>query len=169
MAGLCNRRKVLAYLSNKFSLVTRKPDVNLAIFTAWHGAYFLLLVFNSLLFYKNKGQHIYYKSPAPETVKAFQDTLRKTIILNDNSAGYIKNQFNYVLRFYPNMLVKTILVRYKKSTSIAKVKIRFSSIFKAPNQRVHKIYFSKSSKSTMESVILKKISFNSQLALMPIK
>lgn len=125
-----------------------------------------MLVFNSLLFYKNKGQHIYYyKSPAPETVKAFQDTLHKTIILNDNSAGYIKNQFNYVLQFYPNMLVKTILVRYKKSTSIAKVKIRFSFIFKAPNQRVHKIYFSKSSKSTMESVILKNLSFNSQLAL----
>ena len=125
----------------------------------------LLLVFSSLLFYKNKGQHIYYKSPGPEAVNAFQDTLHKTIILNDDSAAYIKNQFNYVLRFYPTMLVKTILVRYKKSTTVAKVKIRFSSIFKAPNQRVYKIYFSKSSKSTMDSVILKNLSFNSQLGL----
>jgi hypothetical protein len=126
---------------------------------------FLVFIFSYVLFFKNKGQHIYYKNPALEAVKAFEDTLNRTIILNDDSAGYIKNQFNYILRFYPNMQVKTILVKYKKSTSIAKVKPTFSSLFKAPNQRVYKVFFSESSKSTLDSVLLKNLSFNSQLGL----
>jgi hypothetical protein len=125
----------------------------------------LLLFLNCLLFFKNKGQHIYYKNPSPEAVKVFDDTLNRTVVLNNDSMGFTKNQFNYVLRFYPNMQVKTILVKYKKSTTIAKVKPTFSSLFKAPNQRVYKVYFSRVSKSTLDSVLLKNLSFNSQLGL----
>jgi hypothetical protein len=63
------------------------------------------------------------------------------------------------------MRVKNILVKYNKSSSIARVKPKFASIFKLPGQRVYTVYFSKQTKTTLDSVLLDNLSFNPQIAL----
>ncbi len=63
------------------------------------------------------------------------------------------------------MRVKNILVKYTKSSTIVKVKPKFASIFKMPGQRVYTVYFSKRTKTTLDSVLLNNLSFNAQLGM----
>jgi hypothetical protein len=115
-------------------------------------------------------QHRYYKNPDSTVVRQFKDSLNRTVLLAaDSSApiaiGGLMSQFNYLLGFYPKMLVGSIRVEFKNSIAIARVKPQFSSIFKAPKDRVYKITFSKSTQSTLDSVMISKLSYNAQLGL----
>src|SRR6218665_1072659 len=86
-------------------------------------------------------QHRYYKNPDSTIVKQFKDSLNRTVLLAADSSGRLLSQFNYVLGFYPKMLVGSIEVEFRNSIAVAKVKPQFSSIFKAPKDRVYKITF----------------------------
>jgi hypothetical protein len=110
-------------------------------------------------------QHRYYKNPDSTVVRQFKDSLNRTVLPAADSSGRLLSQFNYVLGFYPKMLVGSIRVEFKSSIAIAQVKPRFSSIFKAPKDRVYKITFSKSTQSTLDSVMISKLSYNAQLGL----
>lgn len=110
-------------------------------------------------------QHLYYKTVDPQLLTSFYDTAHRVILKNLDSTNILKKQFDYVLKFYPKMLVKNIVVDFKKSSSVAKTRPKFSSVFKSPVQRVYKITFSKNTNSTLDSVLLQNLSFNSQIGL----
>ena len=110
-------------------------------------------------------QHRYYKNPDSTIVKQFKDSLNRTVLLAADSSGRLLSQFNYVLGFYPKMLVGSIEVEFRNSIAVAKVKPQFSSIFKAPKDRVYKITFSRSTESTLDSVLIHKLGYNAQLGL----
>lgn len=112
-----------------------------------------------------RAQHLYYKNPDYKTINAFWDTTNRLILKNVDSNNMVKKQFSYILKFYPEMLVKNITIEYKESPTIVKTKPKFSSIFKMPSERVYVICFSTTTKSTLDSVILKNLSFNAQLGL----
>jgi hypothetical protein len=110
-------------------------------------------------------QHRYYKHPDSTIVRQFKDSLNRTVLLSADSGGALLSQFNYVLGFYPKMLVGKIEVEFKSSIAIAQVRPQFSSIFKAPKDRIYKITFSRSTQSTLDSVMIHKLSYNAQLGL----
>lgn len=114
---------------------------------------------------KNYSQDIYYKCPNKSLVMSFGDSANRVRLIGMDSGNILRKQFNYVLKFYPKMLVKHIVIDYNQSSTVVKTRPTFSSIFSPPSQRVYKISFSKNTKSTMDSVILKNLSFNSQLGL----
>jgi hypothetical protein len=110
-------------------------------------------------------QDIFYKNPTKNLVMNCQDSAKRVKLKNIDSNDILRNQFNYVLKFYPKMLVKNIVVDYNVSSKVVNTRPTFSSIFLPPNQRVYKISFSKKTKSTMDSVLLQNLTFNSQLGL----
>lgn len=110
-------------------------------------------------------QHQYYKSADSNIVRQFKDTLNRTVLLQPDSSGLLISEFNYVLAFYPKMLLKNIQVEFKNSITVAKARPRFSSIFKAPADRIYVVTFSKAAHSTLDSVLINKLSFNAQLGL----
>lgn len=124
----------------------------------------LNIIFLLLAFTQVKAQYIYYKNPGPSVVKQFSDSANRVIGIDSNSL--LKKQFNYILKFYPKMLVKTIRIEFNMKEDVVKVKPKFSSIFKMPSHRIYTIYFSKGTKSTLDSVLLENLSFNSQLGLL---
>jgi hypothetical protein len=125
----------------------------------------LFVFFGILLFLsrENNAQNIYYKNPDPQLVKQFYDSAHRVVNIDSNSL--LKKQFDYILKFYPKMLVKNIEIKYNHSSSVVKTKPKFSSIFKLPAQRVYRIYFSKKTKTTLDSVLVENLSFNAQLGL----
>lgn len=108
-------------------------------------------------------QTIYYKNPDQKMITQFHDSANRVINIDSNSL--LKKQFDYILKFYPKMLVKNIVVKFNFKKDVVKIKPQFASIFKMPSQRVYTIYFSKGTKSTLDSVLLENLSFNSQLGL----
>ena len=121
---------------------------------------YLFLVCLFFLSCESFSQHIYYKSPDAQLIKQFGDTANR--VINVDSNNLIKKQFNYILKFYPKMLVKNIVIKYRRSSTLADTKPKFSSIFKMPGQRVYTVYFSKQTKTTLDSVLLDNLSFNAQ-------
>lgn len=112
-----------------------------------------------------RAQHLFYKNPGRSVISQFRDSAQRVVLVNTDTSDILKKQFDYILKFYPKMLVKNIVVEFKRSSKVVDTKPKFPSIFKAPDQRVYKIYFSKSTKSTLDSVALDNLSFNSQLGL----
>jgi hypothetical protein len=128
----------------------------------------LKLVFTFTLLFILKislAQHQYYKVVTPQIVSEFLDTTKKIIFINPDSTIDYTPAFKYVLRFYPNMLFKNVKVYLKPSQKIVKIKPTFSSIFKAPQNRSYKLYFSTQTKTTQDSVLLKTLSYNSKVGL----
>lgn len=114
-----------------------------------------------------EAQYIYYKNPDQSTIRQFGDTANRVSGIDSNSL--VKKQFNYIFKFFPKMLVKTIRVEFNQKEDVVKVKPKFSSIFKMPSQRIYTVYFSKTTKSTLDSVLLENLSFNAQLGLIGIQ
>lgn len=110
-------------------------------------------------------QHQYYKNPDSTQIRPFKDSLNRVVLLNADSNSILKNQIAYVLKFFPKMVVKNIVVEFKESIHIARTTPRFNDILKSPDQRVYRICFSNSTKSTLDSVMINELSFNSQLGL----
>lgn len=121
------------------------------------------LFFFFLLHQKNMAQHRYYREPDADIIKQFRDSANRVVTLDSNSV--LKKQFDYVLAFYPEMRLKHIRVKYNLSKKIAYTKPTFSSIFKLPGQREYTVYLSKRTKTTLDSVLVDNLSFNSQLGL----
>jgi len=123
----------------------------------------VLLAIVLFLFHKNSAQHMYYKNPDAQAIRQFGDSANR--VVNIDSTSLLKKQFNYILKFYPKMRVKSIRVKYIRSRTSAEIKPKFGSIFKLPGQRVYTVYFSKQTKTTLDSVLLNNLSFNAQLGL----
>ena len=124
-----------------------------------------LIVVLFFVFKSSVGQHQYYKIVTPAIANEFRDTTKKIIFkTTDSTVDYIPT-FNYVLRFYPNMLFKNVKVYLKPSQKITKIKPTFSSIFKAPQNRTYKLYFSTLTSTTQDSVLLKTLTYNSKVGL----
>lgn len=110
-----------------------------------------------------EAQNIYYRNPDQAIIRQFSDSANRVTGIDSNSL--LKKQFNYVLKFFPKMLVKNIRIEFNRKEDVVKIKPKFSSIFKMPSQRVYTVYFSKGTKSTLDSVLLENLSFNAQLGL----
>lgn len=112
-----------------------------------------------------QAQHKYYKVVTPAITAEFKDTLKKIVFKTPDNAAENAPVFNFILRFYPNLLFKTLNVYSKPSKKITKIKPGFFSIFKSPENRTYKLYFSSNTNSTVDSVLLKSLSFNSKVGL----
>jgi hypothetical protein len=124
----------------------------------------LLFVF---CFTGSYSQHLYYKNPDAQVINKFTDSANRVINIEANSI--LKKQFDYVLKFYPKMLLKNIVVKFNHSPHVVRTRPKFSSIFKLPEQRDYIISFSKSTKTTLDSVLIENLRFNSQLGLIAIQ
>lgn len=124
---------------------------------------FLALALNGL------SQHIYLKHPGPDFVKSFSDSNHRVSIVNPDSNSILEHQYAYLLKFYPKLLLNTIKVKFVNSKHSFKIKPQFSSIFKSPAQREYRVYYSKTTHSTMDSVLINNLSFTSQLGLVSIQ
>jgi hypothetical protein len=125
-----------------------------------------LWIIIGLLFFlarESKAQYLYYKNPDAQTIRQFSDSANR--VSNIDSTSILRKQFNYILKFYPKMRVKNILVKYTKSSRVVDVKPKFGSIFKLPQQRTYTVYFSKKTKTTLDSILLNNLSFNAQLGM----
>ena len=118
-----------------------------------------------LLLSPGNSQTIFYKNPKPEMVSLVGDSAKRVIIQTIKKDTVLLHQFNYVLQFYPHMQVKNIIVDFKKSRYVVRTRPYFFSIFKAPSEQVYHVTFSNSTKSTLDSVLIGNLSFNSQLGL----
>lgn len=123
----------------------------------------ILFLFILFLPGKSHAQHMYYKNPDTQAIRPFKDSANR--VFNIDSASLLRKQFDYVLKFYPKMRVKYIMVKYTASDVAVKTKPKFASIFKMPAQRVYTITFSKKTKTTLDSVLFDNLSFNAQLGL----
>jgi hypothetical protein len=110
-------------------------------------------------------QNIYFKNVNDSILQHFKDTANKIIITNGDSALDLKNKFSYALKFFPKMEFQNIKIKFRRSQKIVKIKPTFISIFKAPKQRTYKIYYSNLTETTLDSVLLKNLSLNSQIGL----
>ena len=124
----------------------------------------ILLVLCFFLSLENHAQYLYYKSPDAQTVRLFSDSAKRVSNIDSNSL--LRRQLNYILKFYPKMRVKNILVKYTKSSTVVDTRPKFGSIFKLSQQRVYTIYFSTKTKTTLDSVLLNNLSFNAQLGML---
>ena len=106
-------------------------------------------------------QHQYYKLLTPAIVLQFTDTTKKINFKTPDTTANYSSLLNYVLRFYPNILFKSVKVYTQPSQTVTKLKPTFFSIFKAPQQRAYKLYFSTLTHTTLDSVLLKQLSYNS--------
>ena len=123
---------------------------------------FTLLAFSEVL----SAQHIYYKNPQADLIKTFNDSAYRCIILNPQNNSIIEHQLGYLLKFYPSMPFKNIVVKMKKASYTVKIQPKFTSVFKSPNQRIYKLYIGTGTKSTLDSVLINTLSFNSQLGML---
>jgi hypothetical protein len=114
-------------------------------------------------------QSIYLKHPGMAFVKSFSDPKHRIAIVNPDTNTILEHQYSYLLNFYPTMLLKNITVKFVPSKHPVKIKPRFSSIFKAPLQREYRVFYSKTTNSSMDSVLLNNLSFNSQLGFISIQ
>lgn len=123
---------------------------------------FLLL----FIFKTTFAQHQYYKFLTPAITSEFKDTANKISyrIADSLNAPYTPI-VSYVLKFYPNILFSSVKIYFKPSKKIAKIKPTFSSIFKAPQNRTYKLYFSTQTNTTLDSVLLKTLTYNSKVGL----
>ncbi len=110
-------------------------------------------------------QNIYYKRLNDSIVQQFADTSHTFSFKNKDSLKDYTSYFKYVLKFFPNMKYNSFKVIFKPSHHISKVKPTAFSCFKSPENRKYKIYFSNLSNSTLDSVLLKNLSTNSQIGL----
>ena len=133
--------------------------------TLYHFFIFLGLLSISTCF----SQNIYFKNVNDSVLPHFKDTANKIIIINGDSASNLKNKFSFALRFYPKMEFQNIKIKFRKSQKIVKIKPTFASIFKAPQQRSYKIFYSNLSETTLDSVLLKNLSLNSQIGLIAVQ
>ncbi len=110
-------------------------------------------------------QHQYYKLLTPAIVLQFTDTTKKINFKTPDTTANYSSLLNYVLRFYPSILFKSVKVYTQPSQTVTKLKPTFFSIFKAPQQRTYKLYFSTLTHTTLDSVLLKQLSYNSKVGL----
>ncbi len=110
-------------------------------------------------------QHQYYKVVNPQIIEQFKDTTSKINFIPLDSVQSYKAMINYTLRFYPNLLFKNLTVYTKPSQKVAKLKPAFFSIFKAPQHRHYKLYFSNSTGTLQDSVLLNSLTYNSKIGL----
>jgi len=129
----------------------------------------IFLLFALFLAKSGFSQNIYYKNVSDSILPHFKDTTNKIIIANADSSLNLKYKFSYALRFFPKMEFQNIKIKFKNSRKIVKIKPTFISIFKAPKQRTYKIYYSDLTKTTLDSVLLKNLSVNSQIGLIAIQ
>ncbi|MDX2173470.1 MAG: hypothetical protein SFY56_10130 [Bacteroidota bacterium] len=111
-------------------------------------------------------QHQYYKLVTPLITSEFKDTSNKINyrIVDSLNASYTPI-VSYVLKFYPNILFGSVKIYFKPSKKIAKIKPTFFSIFKAPQNRTYKLYFSTQTNTTQDSILLKTLTYNSKVGL----
>lgn len=109
-------------------------------------------------------QHLYYKNPDPNVIRSFRDSANR--IKNIDTSDLLAKQLSYILKFFPNLQVKEIRIQFKPSSKTVDTKATFSGIFKLPEQRVYTITFSRGTNTTLDSILLGNLSFNSQLGLL---
>lgn len=114
-------------------------------------------------------QNIYFKNINDSILPQFKDTANKIIIANVDSSLNFKNKFSYALNFFPKIEFQAIKVKFRKSRKVVKIKPTFASIFKAPKQRTYIIYYSNLTETTLDSVLLKNLSLNSQIGLIAVQ
>ena len=112
-------------------------------------------------------QHIYYKRMIKDSLPLFHDSLKKiSFVFKDSTYKEdFSLHFNYVLRFFPTIEFDQIKVIFKPSKRVSHVKPSFWCFFQAPQNRKYKIIFSSKSNPTLDSVIMKNLSFNAQLGM----
>lgn len=108
-------------------------------------------------------QHLYYKNPDARVITTFRDSANR--LTNIDTGSLLAKQFNYVLKFYPHLQVKTIKIQFKPSSKTIQTKPKFGAIFKLPEQREYTVTFSRGTNTTLDSILIDNLSFNSQLGL----
>ncbi len=132
--------------------------------------YLILFLFSTLFLSKDLiSQDIYYKNVPDSILINFKDTANKIIVANADSSLNFKNKFAYALSFFPKIEFQNIKIKFRASRKVVKIKPTFGSIFKAPKQRTYKIWYSNLSETTLDSVLLKNLSLNSQIGLIAIQ
>jgi hypothetical protein len=114
-------------------------------------------------------QNIYYKNVPDSVLPAFKDTANKIIVANADSSLNFKNKFSYALCFFPKIEFQDIKIKFRKSGKVVKIKPTFGSIFKAPKQRTYKIWYSTLTETTLDSILLKNLTLNSQIGLIAVQ
>jgi hypothetical protein len=124
----------------------------------------VLLVCSFLL---GSAQHIYYKRMIKDSLELFNDTVHKVkFIYKDSSYKEdLSLHFKYVLRFFPSLEFNSIKVIFKPSKRVSRVKPSFWCFFQSPEKRTYKVILSSRSNPTLDSVLMKNLSFNSQLGM----
>lgn len=123
-----------------------------------------LLLFISLAFFTN-AQHLYYKHINDSLLKNFNDSTQKVKYSGVDSLSY-RPIMNYILRFYPTMRYRSITLKAKAAKSPLSVRPTFWSIFKRAEKRDYLIFISKGTNTTIDSILLHKLSFNSKVGVL---
>jgi hypothetical protein len=125
---------------------------------------FILICF-TLLCFNAKAQHIYYKRLNDSILKSLPDSTQKIKFVGLDSNLY-RSHINYILRFYPTLKYRKIIVKAVSKGSPLAARPTFWSIFKRAEKRDYLITVSKSTHSTIDSILLSKLSLNSQIGVL---
>lgn len=127
----------------------------------------LFAVLLGLFFFSGTAQHIYYKRMIRDSLALFNDTVHKVkFVYKDSSYKEdLSLHFKYILRFFPSIEFRSIKVIFKPSKRVSRVKPSFWCFFQSPEKRNYKLIFSSKSNPTLDSVLIKNLSFNAQLGL----
>lgn len=127
----------------------------------------LIIAFTLLFIFQFRAQNIYYRVVPQDSLVLFNDTIRKVKFIFKDSLGKqdYSLHFKYVMRFFPSLEYNSIKVIFRKSKRVSRVKPSFWCFFQAPENRTYKMIFSTKSNPTLDSVLLKNLSFQSQLGM----
>lgn len=123
----------------------------------------VVIVLLVLFGFNSKAQHRHFKQVPKDSIFAFTDSTGQLKTAPEDSVRM--HQFAYVMKFFPQLPLKNIVVDYRFSKYTVVTKPKTFSIFKDPEQRIYKVRFSKSTASAMDSVLISTLSFDSQLGL----
>ena len=102
-----------------------------------------------------------------DSLVLFNDTVHKVKFQYKDSSYKedLSLHFKYVLRFFPSLEYNSIKVIFKPSKRVSRVKPSFWCYFQSPENRKYKMILSTKSNATLDSVIMKNLSFNAKLGM----
>lgn len=137
-------------------LKTRKDCM---LFLQKHFRLLLILVFLCNIGLAQKVTKVFYK----DSVRFYSK--QDTFYTNKNIPDEFKDAIQIALQFYPDLSKTNIKFRIRKSKSPLAARPRFCAIFRKASKRKYIITISSSSNTKLTPILLKNLSFNSQVGV----
>ncbi len=124
-----------------------------------------LIIIGCLIPCFHKAQKVYHKRLTDSILKQTPDSSQRVHFVGFDSVVY-RNHINYILQFYPTLKYRKITIKAVNASSPLAARPTFWSIFKRAEKRDYLILVSKKTETMIDSILLHKLSLNSQVGVL---